>query len=171
MINEAGVDAGFHTCACSCPGATVWFTGLSGSADLDLVLDLVLVLVLVLDLAEQLRARGRRVVVLDADDTDVADESRHPLPGKRLTPRHLGVVAEVLARNGVITLIRAPSSATESREAARRRHEASDTAYLEVELVGPESHQQPTGSDLRLEIGSASSAAVCTLLAERGVVR
>ena len=170
MINKAGVDAGLHACVCSCPGATVWFTGLPGSAATVLVLDLAL------DLAEQLRARGRRVVVLDADGTDgtdAVDGGQYPLSERQLTPGHLGVVAEVLARNGVITLIPAPTSAAEGCLAARRRHETSDTAYLEVELVGPESHQQPTGSDLRLEIGSASSlaAAVHALLAERGVVR
>ena len=168
MTDEVGADARLHVCACACPGATVRFTGLSGAAGTALAQAL----------AEQLRACGRRVVVLGADGADDADGA------DGADDLQLGVVAEVLARNGVITLIPALRSGTEGCEAVRRRHEASDTAYLEVELVMgeveacpaavPDSHGQVTGPDLRLEVSDvvvAPAAAVYSLLAERGVLR
>ncbi|MEU9736675.1 hypothetical protein [Streptomyces sp. NPDC048002] len=78
-------------------------------------------------LAERLTARDRRVTVLDRYDDLRADVAR------------LGLVAEVLARNGVIVVV---PCAEEGSAAVRIRHEASGTRYLEVSVTGRKSPEE-----------------------------
>ncbi len=77
-------------------------------------------------LAERLQAEQRRVEVLDrlnSHDTD---------------PRRIGLMAEVLARNGIVAIV---PCAEEGVPSVRDRHAASCTRYVEVcvaEREGPE---------------------------------
>ncbi|MBD0843783.1 hypothetical protein [Streptomyces sp. TRM68416] len=78
-------------------------------------------------LAERLQAERRRVEVLDRYDDLCAD------------PGRLGLVAEVLARNGVVVIV---PCAAESAPAVRSRHAASGTRYLEVSVTGRTSPEE-----------------------------
>lgn len=89
-------------------------------------------------LAERLLGEGRRVEVLDRFDALCTDAHR------------VGIVAEVLARNGVVAVV---PCAPRAMAAVRARHRARDTRYLEVRVnghLGPEEsvlavHRQLTG--------------------------
>jgi adenylylsulfate kinase len=93
-------------------------------------------------LAERLQAEQRRVEVLDRLDGPFADAGR------------VGLMAEVLARNGVVVIV---PCAAESVAAVRERHQASGTRYLEVQV--------PVAGQRSPE---ASTAAVHGLLVGRG---
>ncbi|GHJ41314.1 hypothetical protein [Streptomyces sp. TS71-3] len=98
---------------CTCPGATVWLTGQQRSDRMAAAFAL----------AERLLAEQHRVEVLDQFDG----------PGTNV--ERTGVMAEVLARNGIVAIV---PCATDNMAAARKRHEASGTRYLEVPLSGQE---------------------------------
>ncbi len=51
--------------------------------------------------------------------------------------QRIGLVAEVLARNGILVLVPVIAPYADSREAVRKRHEASATPYLEVHVATP----------------------------------
>ncbi len=51
--------------------------------------------------------------------------------------QRIGFVAELLARNGVKALVPVIAPYADSREAVRKRHQASGTAYLEVHVATP----------------------------------
>lgn len=91
-------------------------------------------------LADRLAVEGRRVEVLDRLDGLGADAER------------AGVMAEVLARNGVVAIV--PCTA-EGSATVRARHEASGTWYVEVCVAGSGGPQE-------------SADAVHTLLVGRG---
>ncbi|WP_190175536.1 adenylyl-sulfate kinase, partial [Streptomyces nitrosporeus] len=115
---------------CTCrPGATVWLTGLPSAGKTTLALEL----------AGRLRDDGRRVEVLDGDEIrsflsaglGFSREERHT------NVQRIGLVAEVLARNGITTLVPVIAPYADSRGAVRERHRASDTPYLEVHVATP----------------------------------
>lgn len=110
-------------CRCSCPGATVWVTG-RPLADR---------LAAAYALAERLLAQARRVTVLDRYDDLRADAAR------------LGLVAEVLARNGLVVIV---PCAAEGFAAVRSRHEASGTRYVEVSVTGRKSPEESASAVL-----------------------
>ncbi|WP_328360266.1 hypothetical protein OG800_24295 [Streptomyces sp. NBC_00445] len=94
-------------CRCTCPGATVWVTGPTAADRRGAAYAL----------AERLLAGQRRVEVLDRlndHDTD---------------PERIGLMAEVLARNGIVAIV---PCAEEGVTAVRERHAASGTRYVEV---------------------------------------
>lgn len=174
---------------CGCAGATVWFTGLPGSGKTTIAQAL----------ADALRERRHRVEILDGDPryatlpTGPARDDPH-----RHTER-TGLAAEVLARNGFLTLVSATAPGAAGRAAVRRRHEASGTPYVEIHLDAPlsvcakrrptgeepgsaaptpppdEAYEPPPDPDLRLTTHHMSitqtAAAVYALLADKGVVR
>ncbi|WP_248511908.1 adenylyl-sulfate kinase [Streptomyces sp. D2-8] len=115
---------------CNC-GATVWLTGLPSSGKTTIANAV----------ADRLRAQGRRVEVLDGD------EFRETLSaglGFSRADRHtnvqrIGLVAEVLARNGVLALVPSIAPYADSRQAVSERHRASSTPYLEVHVATPSS--------------------------------
>ncbi|MEU9484779.1 adenylyl-sulfate kinase [Streptomyces decoyicus] len=176
---------------CGCAGATVWFTGLPGSGKTTVAQAL----------AATLRARRHRVEILDGDALH-ATLPTGPGPTREDRGRHverIGLAAEVLARNGFITLVSATAPGTGSRDAVRRRHEATATPYVEVHLdtpcsvcaerrsdrqvAGPaaaltardEAYESPADPDLRLATHQLSvpeaAAAVYALLIDKGMVR
>jgi adenylylsulfate kinase len=51
--------------------------------------------------------------------------------------QRIGFVAELLARNGVLTLVPVIAPYADSREAVRKRHRAGGTTYLEVHVATP----------------------------------
>jgi len=107
------------------PGLTVWFTGLSGSGKSTLSLAV----------NDQLAASGYRVQLLDGDEVRLflskglgfSKEDRDE------NIRRIGYVAELLTRNGVITLVSAISPYRSAREAVRGRI----PNFLEVYVNAP----------------------------------
>ncbi|MGK5529767.1 adenylyl-sulfate kinase [Streptomyces sp. URMC 129] len=115
---------------CTCrPGSTVWLTGLP-SAGKTTIANVT---------AERLRRDRRRVEVLDGDQIRAglsaglgfSREDRHR------NVQRIGVMAEILARNGIIVLVPVIAPCADSREAVRARHRASGTPYLEVYVATP----------------------------------
>ncbi len=115
---------------CRCwPGATVWLTGLPSSGKTTIARGV----------AQELHARGRRTEILDGD------ENRKLLSaglgfGKedRLTNvRRVGLMSEVLARNGILVLVPVIAPYAVARAEVRERHTASATAFLEVHVDAP----------------------------------
>lgn len=51
--------------------------------------------------------------------------------------QRIGLVSEVLARNGVLSVVPVIAPYADSREAVRKRHEASGTPYIEVHVATP----------------------------------
>ncbi|MEV7026816.1 adenylyl-sulfate kinase [Kitasatospora sp. NPDC093558] len=115
---------------CEC-GATVWLTGLPSSGKTTIAHAV----------AQRLRAEGRRVEVLDGDEfrrtisagLGFSREDRHT------NVQRIGMVAEVLARNGVLVLVPAIAPFADSRQAVRERHATSHTPYLEIHVTTPSS--------------------------------
>lgn len=111
------------------PGATVWFTGLPSAGKTTLANAV----------AASLRARGRRVEVLDGDA--VRDTLSAGLGFSRAdrdtNVERIGFVAELLARNGVLVLAAVISPYARARARVRERHLASGTAFVEVHVATP----------------------------------
>lgn len=115
---------------CTCyPGATVWLTGLPSSGKTTVARAA----------AEVLRRDGRRVEVLDGDelrrtltgDLGYSREDRHR------NVERVGRVAQVLARNGVLTLVPVIAPYADSRALVRDLHRESRTAFLEIHVAAP----------------------------------
>ncbi|MFJ9038067.1 adenylyl-sulfate kinase [Streptomyces sp. NPDC102406] len=110
-------------------GATIWLTGLPSAGKTTIAYAL----------ADTLRAEGHRVEVLDGDEIreylsaglGFSREDRHT------NVRRIGFLAELLARNGVLTLVPVIAPYADSREAVRKRHQEGGTAYLEVHVATP----------------------------------
>lgn len=114
--------------SCEC-GVTVLLTGLPSAGKTTIAFLL----------AERLRGAGHRVEVLDGDamrktlsaGLGFGREDRHE------NLQRIGLMAEVLARNGVIVLVPVVAPYADSRDAVRRRHTANGTTFLEVHVSTP----------------------------------
>ncbi|MEU9187827.1 adenylyl-sulfate kinase [Streptomyces sp. NPDC048484] len=110
-------------------GATIWLTGLPSAGKTTIAYEL----------AGRLREEGHRVEVLDGDEIRTfltaglgfSREDRHT------NVQRIGYLADLLARNGVKTLVPVIAPYADSREAVRGRHQASGAAYLEVHVATP----------------------------------
>ncbi|MFD6287895.1 adenylyl-sulfate kinase [Streptomyces sp. NPDC060205] len=110
-------------------GATVWLTGLPSAGKTTIAYEL----------ATRLREEGHRVEVLDGDEIRTfltaglgfSREDRHT------NVQRIGFLADLLSRNGVTTLVPVIAPYADSREAVRKRHQASGAAYLEVHVATP----------------------------------
>ncbi|WP_329154947.1 adenylyl-sulfate kinase [Streptomyces sp. NBC_01456] len=113
---------------CGC-GVTVWMTGLPCAGKTTIATAL----------AERLRSEGRRVEVLDGDElrrtfsSDLGFSRRD----RNANVERIGLMSEVLARNGVTVLVPVIAPFADGRRAVRERHAASRTPYVEVHVATP----------------------------------
>lgn len=115
---------------CTClPGATVWLTGLPSAGKTTIAHEL----------AGRLHAEGRRVEVLDGDEirSSLSAGLGFSRAERDTHVQRIGLVAEVLGRNGVIALVPVIAPYADSRAAVRERHASSATPYLEVHVATP----------------------------------
>ncbi|NUP18694.1 MAG: adenylyl-sulfate kinase [Streptomyces sp.] len=115
---------------CTChPGATVWLTGLPSAGKTTIAYEL----------AQLLRSQDRRVEVLDGDEIRrfLSAGLGFSRADRHTNVQRIGLVAEVLARNGVMTLVPVIAPYADSRDAVRERHRASGAAYIEVHVATP----------------------------------
>ncbi|MGW7425405.1 adenylyl-sulfate kinase [Streptomyces sp. NPDC054813] len=110
-------------------GATVWLTGLP-SAGKTTIARL---------LGDRLKAQGHRVEVLDGDEIRrfLSAGLGFSRADRNTNVQRIGLVSEVLARNGVLSVVPVIAPYADSREAVRNRHEKSGTPYLEVHVATP----------------------------------
>ncbi|GGZ52398.1 adenylyl-sulfate kinase [Streptomyces bluensis] len=110
-------------------GATIWLTGLPSSGKTTLAQAL----------ASRLTREGHRVEVLDGDEirTFLSAGLGFTREDRFTNVQRIGLVAEVLARNGILVLVPVIAPYADSREAVRKRHEASGTQYLEIHVATP----------------------------------
>jgi adenylyl-sulfate kinase len=107
------------------PGLTVWFTGLSGSGKSTLSLAV----------HDRLAATGYRVQLLDGDEVRLflSRDLGFSKQDRDENIRRIGYVAELLTKNGVITLVSAISPYRSARDAVRARI----PNFLEVYVNAP----------------------------------
>jgi adenylylsulfate kinase len=124
MSHHAGESRGQHV-----TGATVWLTGLPSAGKTTIAHHL----------AGRLREDGHRVEVLDGDE--IREFLSAGLGFSRVdrdtNVQRIGFVSQLLARNGVITLVPVIAPYADSRVAVRKRHENAGTPYVEVHVATP----------------------------------
>jgi adenylylsulfate kinase len=110
-------------------GATVWLTGLPSAGKTTVARHL----------GDRLKAEGRRVEILDGDEIRrfLSAGLGFSREDRNTNVQRIGLVSEVLARNGVLSVVPVIAPYADSREAVRERHEASGTPYLEVHVATP----------------------------------
>ncbi|MCE1180127.1 adenylyl-sulfate kinase [Actinomycetota bacterium] len=110
-------------------GATVWLTGLSGAGKSTIASSL----------ASALLAEGRPVEVLDGDELrqSVSKGLGFSREDRDTHVRRVGYIANLLSRNGVVTLVPVIAPYADSRDAVRGLHQASGSRYVEVHVSTP----------------------------------
>ncbi|MGE7386853.1 adenylyl-sulfate kinase [Streptomyces sp. NPDC004126] len=130
MTAAPGQDLAAPAVHCTCyPGSTVWLTGLPSAGKTTLAYAA----------ADVLRARGRRVEVLDGDELRQTFSSGlgYSRTDRRSNVERIGRVAQVLARNGVTVLVPVIAPYADARELVRSWHRGSGTDFLEVHVAAP----------------------------------
>ncbi len=107
-------------------GFTLWFTGLSGAGKSTLARMA----------AEEFRARGYRVEVLDGDEvrTNLSKGLGYSKEDRDTNIRRIGYVAKLLARNGVVAITAAISPYHAIRNEVRRSHNRFFEVYAKCPL-------------------------------------
>lgn len=110
-------------------GGTLWLTGLSGAGKTTIA-DAV---------AQQLRAAGREVEVLDGDELrrGLSAGLGFSREDRDTHVRRVGFVAELLARHGVVALVPVIAPYAATRDEVRTQHDIRGTGYLEVHVATP----------------------------------
>jgi adenylyl-sulfate kinase len=105
-------------------GAVIWLTGLSGAGKSTIAEGLVPIL----------RARGRKVEVLDGDvvRTNLSKGLGFSKEDRDTNILRIGFVADLLARNGVIVITAAISPYRETRDACRAMAESDGALFVET---------------------------------------
>jgi len=108
-------------------GATVWFTGLSGSGKSTVAGRL----------ARLLESRGEPVLLLDGDDLreGLNADLGFSAEDRAENVRRVGEVARLFARAGHVTLVTVISPYAAGRAAARAAHERSAIPFIEVHVA------------------------------------
>lgn len=115
---------------CTCwPGTTVWLTGLPSSGKTTIAEAV----------ARRLRDQHRRVEILDGDKVRkfLSADLGFSREDRNANVRRIGLVAEILARNGIVVLVPVIAPYAEARASVRGRHEQTSTSYLEVHVATP----------------------------------
>lgn len=107
----------------------MWLTGLSGAGKTTIAEAV----------AEQLRATGRDVEVLDGDELrrGLSAGLGFSREDRDIHVRRVGFVAELLARHGIVTLVPVIAPYAATRDEVRALHDARATSYLEVHVATP----------------------------------
>ena len=110
-------------------GATIWLTGLPSAGKTTIALAV----------AERLRAKGRRVEVLDGDEirTSLSADLGFSREDRYANVTRIGLVAELLASHGILVLAPVIAPYADSRAAVAARHDERGTPYLEVHVATP----------------------------------
>lgn len=105
-------------------GATLWFTGLPSAGKSTIAHAL----------ADELRADGIDVHVLDGDDVRpyLSKGLGFSREDRNTNVTRIGFVARLLASHGVIVLVPVIAPYAEAREAVRKDHEAFNVPYAEI---------------------------------------
>src|ERR1041385_792491 len=105
-------------------GFVLWFTGLSGAGKTTLSTRL----------AEELKARGLRVEILDGDEvrTNLSKGLGFSKEDRDTNIRRIGYVSRLLARNNVAVIAAAISPYREVRDEVRRAIAENGAAFIEV---------------------------------------
>jgi adenylylsulfate kinase len=113
----------------SARGATVWLTGLPSAGKTTVAQTL----------AGRLRAAGRRVEVLDGDEIRrfLSAGLGFSREDRNTNVQRVGLVAEILARNGIVVLVPVIAPYADSRAAVRERHAHSGACFYEVHVSTP----------------------------------
>ncbi|MFI1922364.1 adenylyl-sulfate kinase [Streptomyces sp. NPDC020377] len=110
-------------------GATVRLTGLPNAGKTTIARFL----------SDRLRAEGHRVEVLDGDEIRrfLSAGLGFSRADRHINVQRVGLVSEVLARNGVLSVVPVIAPYADSREAVRLRHERSGAPYVEIHVATP----------------------------------
>lgn len=110
-------------------GATVWFTGLSGSGKSSVAVEV----------ERRLIATGRPAYLLDGDNLRMGlnGDLGFSAADRDENVRRVSEVARLFADAGVIALVPLISPYRHGRERARERHAAADLAFYEVFVDAP----------------------------------
>ncbi|MEU3615096.1 adenylyl-sulfate kinase [Streptomyces sp. NPDC006872] len=110
-------------------GATVWLTGLPSAGKTTIARFL----------GDRLRSEGHRVELLDGDEIRrfLSAGLGFSRADRNTDVQRIGLVSEVLARNGVLSVVPVIAPYADSRAAVRLRHERSGTPYIEVHVATP----------------------------------